>query len=101
MSRMAALTKQFDSSSKGESSLGSVDDTNWLRKTYGHEIEEHFIGMEEEIELLESLIRSDDRSNRVISICGMGGLGKTTLATKIYNGEAAEWCFEALVLGYV
>ncbi|KAL0286128.1 UNVERIFIED_CONTAM: putative disease resistance protein [Sesamum calycinum] len=89
-SRMAELTKQFDALGKEES---SADETNWSRKTYGHEIEEHFVGMEEEIKLLETLMKSDDRSNRVISICGMGG--KTTLATKVYNGEAAEWCFQA------
>ncbi|KAL0414088.1 UNVERIFIED_CONTAM: putative disease resistance protein [Sesamum radiatum] len=94
-SRMAELTKQFDSLGKGESSSGSADETNWSRKTYGHEIEEHFVGMKEEIKLLETLMKSDDRSNRVIFICGMGGLGKTTLATKVYNGEAAEWCFQA------
>ncbi|XP_011101362.2 probable disease resistance protein At1g58602 [Sesamum indicum] len=30
----------------------------------------------------------------LISICGMGGLGKTTLATKIYNGETVERRFK-------
>ncbi|KAK4425285.1 putative disease resistance protein [Sesamum alatum] len=94
-SRMAELAKQFDSSSTWESSLGSIDDTNWLRKTYGHEIEEHFVGMEKEIKLLESLIKSGGESYRVISICGIGGLGKTTLAIKLYNGKATESCFEA------
>ncbi|KAK4424567.1 hypothetical protein Salat_1650200 [Sesamum alatum] len=70
MSRMTNLTKQMESMSKGESSSRLVDDTDWSRKTYGHEVEKYFVGMEEEIELLESLMKSDDISHRVISICG-------------------------------
>ncbi|KAK4406730.1 putative disease resistance protein [Sesamum angolense] len=97
MSRMADLTGRLESINKGESSSSrSTDhDTDWSRKTYGLDVEKYFVGMKEEVELLESLLESDNISHRVISICGMGGLGKTTIATKIYNGEAAQRCFDA------
>ncbi|KAK4425250.1 putative disease resistance protein RXW24L [Sesamum alatum] len=93
-SRMSDLTKQLESMGIGDTSPRSVDDIDWSRKTYGHEIEEHFVGMKKDIEKLESLLTSNDRSNRVISICGMGGLGKTTLANKIYKGKAAQQRFQ-------
>ncbi|KAK4406084.1 hypothetical protein Sango_0614900 [Sesamum angolense] len=57
---MAELTKQFEALGKGESSSGWADETNWSRKTYGHEIEEHFVGMEEEIKLLETLMKIEE-----------------------------------------
>ncbi|KAL0348071.1 UNVERIFIED_CONTAM: putative disease resistance protein [Sesamum angustifolium] len=92
-SRMADLTGRLESINKGESS--SDHDTDWSRKTYGLDVEKYFVGMKEEVELLESLLESDNISHGVISICGMGGLGKTTIATKIHNGEAAQRCFDA------
>ncbi|KAL0414064.1 UNVERIFIED_CONTAM: putative disease resistance RPP8-like protein 2 [Sesamum radiatum] len=55
-SRMSDLTKQLESMSTGDTSSRSVDDTDWSRKTYGHEIEEHFVGMKEDIGKLESLL---------------------------------------------
>ncbi|KAL2228726.1 UNVERIFIED_CONTAM: putative disease resistance protein [Sesamum indicum] len=93
-SRMSDLTKQSESMSVGDNSSRLVDDTDRSRRTYGHEAEKYFVGMKEDIKQLESVLTTDDKSNGVISICGMGGLGKTTLATKIYNGEAVERCFK-------
>ncbi|KAL0414106.1 UNVERIFIED_CONTAM: putative disease resistance protein [Sesamum radiatum] len=93
-SRMSELTKQLESMSIGDNLSRSSDDTDWSRKTYGNEVEQHFVVMKEDIEMLESLLLSDDKSNRVISICGMGGLGKTTLANKIYKEEAVQWRFK-------
>ncbi|KAL0349075.1 UNVERIFIED_CONTAM: putative disease resistance protein [Sesamum angustifolium] len=93
-SRMSDLAKQLESMSVANTSSRLVDDTDWSRKTYGHEIEEHFVGMKKDIGKLESLLTSNDRSTRVISICGMGGLGKTTLANKIYRGNVVQQRFE-------
>ncbi|KAK4406113.1 hypothetical protein Sango_0617800 [Sesamum angolense] len=73
-SRMIDLTKQLESiSSEWESSSSSVDDTDWSRKTFGHGVEQYFVGMKKERQLLESLLTNDDHSsNQVISVCGMG-----------------------------
>ncbi|KAL0388204.1 UNVERIFIED_CONTAM: putative disease resistance protein [Sesamum radiatum] len=96
-SRMTDLTKQLESiSSEWESSSSSVDDTDWSRKTFGHGVEQYFVGMKKERQLLESLLTNDDHSsNQVISVCGMGGLGKTSLARKVFQGEAVQRWFEA------
>ncbi|KAK4425309.1 hypothetical protein Salat_1724800 [Sesamum alatum] len=100
-SRMSDLTKQLESMSIEENSSISVNDTDWSRKTYGNEVEQHFVGMKEDIEKLVSLLTSDDISNRVISICGDGWLGKDHLANRIYKGEAVQWCFKKSCLDSV
>ncbi|KAL0454676.1 UNVERIFIED_CONTAM: hypothetical protein Slati_0806800 [Sesamum latifolium] len=69
MSCMADLTKQVESMNQGEISSRSIEyDTDWSRKTYGLDVEKHFVGMKEEVKLLESLLESDNMSHRVISI---------------------------------
>ncbi|KAI3469932.1 hypothetical protein Pfo_026595 [Paulownia fortunei] len=84
------------SMSPGESSANPADDPqHLLRLTYPHEVEEHFVGMEKNIEDLVSLVKDDKRSNRVISIYGMGGLGKTTLARKICQRNDVQRHFKA------
>ncbi|XP_074333587.1 disease resistance protein RPP13-like [Apium graveolens] len=45
------------------------------------------VGFEDDFKTLMGELNSEDLSLKVISIHGMGGLGKTSLATKLYNSS--------------
>ncbi|KAM7460171.1 hypothetical protein LguiA_035844 [Lonicera macranthoides] len=56
---------------------------NQVRRSYSHVIEEDVVGFDKDIKILvEKLVNQD---HRVVSIFGMGGLGKTTLAKKVHH----------------
>ncbi|KAH6809322.1 hypothetical protein C2S51_027105 [Perilla frutescens var. frutescens] len=64
---------------------GGESSSNWRRKTFPNfELDDCFVGMEDDLNRLVSLLL-DDEQHRVISVWGMGGIGKTTIAKKVYN----------------
>ncbi|KAI3901299.1 hypothetical protein MKW92_053235 [Papaver armeniacum] len=67
---------------------------NPLRNRYPHVEDNDVVGFEEHTKTLLIELMKDDENRRVISIIGVGGLGKTTLAKKIYRHETIECCFD-------
>ncbi|KAL5539796.1 hypothetical protein UlMin_044290 [Ulmus minor] len=70
-----------------------------LRQTYSHVPERDFVGFGKNIkELVEHLT---DSASGVVSICGMGGLGKTTLAREVYHRSEVKNHFDRSAWVYV
>ncbi|KAM7488965.1 hypothetical protein LguiB_026472 [Lonicera macranthoides] len=69
----------------GEGPSSSHERLNQVRRIYSHFIEEDFVGFDEDIRTLVGELVNQDTDRRVVSIFGMGGLGKTTLAMKVYH----------------
>ncbi|PRQ37890.1 putative P-loop containing nucleoside triphosphate hydrolase, leucine-rich repeat domain, L [Rosa chinensis] len=55
-----------------------------LRRTYSHIIERDVVGLQDNIKELVTHLVNDENCHKVVSIWGMGGLGKTTLAKQVY-----------------
>ncbi|KAL3533901.1 hypothetical protein ACH5RR_007422 [Cinchona calisaya] len=70
-----------------------------LRLTYSHVTEDHFVGLASDVELLVEHLVMENEMNYfgVVSIYGMGGLGKTTLTQKVYNHSKVKRYFDGYV----
>ncbi|PQP97592.1 putative disease resistance protein [Prunus yedoensis var. nudiflora] len=84
--------KEIRDSSGGESSLQLHER---LRRSYSHVVERDVVGLESNVEELVMHLLKDENRHRVVSIWGMGGLGKTTLARKVYHHKKVRQHFHS------
>ncbi|KAA3472390.1 putative disease resistance protein RF9 [Gossypium australe] len=104
--RIKELTRQlktYDVSKLGVDGEGPSSSTERRvsRRSYPHVMDDNIVGLDKDIKKLVPVLLNEQSECRVVSICGMGGLGKTTLAKKIYHESQVVGHFKHLAWAYV
>ncbi|QCE12816.1 disease resistance protein RPM1 [Vigna unguiculata] len=77
------------------------EETEWHRKRRMYVEEEDVVGLVNDSNIVIEQLQKDDVRLNVASILGMGGLGKTTLARKIFNKDNVKELFHCRAWGNV
>ncbi|KAA8539674.1 hypothetical protein F0562_026366 [Nyssa sinensis] len=83
---------KFASNGEGTSSMSEMQ--RRFRRSYPHVEEDDVISLEASTRAMMAELMKKEERLRVVSIVGMGGFGKTTLAKKIYNHDNVKRHFE-------
>ncbi|XVE99644.1 hypothetical protein REPUB_Repub03eG0217700 [Reevesia pubescens] len=84
------------------SSSASEMQRSLLRRSYSHDEEEDVVSLEVSTnDVLSQLMKEEDRLHAVASIVGMGGIGKTTLARKVYDRSEVKRHFDCLAWAFI
>ncbi|RWR73946.1 Disease resistance protein [Cinnamomum micranthum f. kanehirae] len=81
---------------EGQTSKMKNDDEDWQRSgEYLHFIpDEEIVGIDEYKDFLIGTLTDERPKRAVVAVVGMGGLGKTTLVTKVYDSPKVKDHFE-------
>ncbi|KAL7148700.1 hypothetical protein ABFS83_06G196500 [Erythranthe nasuta] len=72
-----------------------VGEVEWRRRLYPWQKDEHVVGLERDMELLlENAILDGREGLAVATVVGMGGIGKSILAKKVYNHSSVAKQFD-------
>ena len=71
-----------------------------VRQTFSH-LDHDVVGFDDDLNILVEFLLKEGEDNRVASICGMGGLGKTTLAKMVYNHKKIKQHFDCCTWSYI
>ena len=85
---------------RGEGQNIVEEDAESLRKRRRDVEEEEVVGLVNDSNIVIKELKESDPCLNVVSIIGMGGLGKTTLARKIYNKDEVKEMFPCRAWGY-
>ncbi|KAM5554472.1 putative disease resistance protein [Rosa sericea] len=80
--------------SGGESVASAFKRQQDRRRTYAHEVESHIVGLEEITGTLVKKLVREGKRHLVVSIWGMGGSGKTTLAKQVFRQNEIKRHFD-------
>ena len=83
--------RAYEAGSSFSSASTASSSEPWKEKRVIPSVEEsNIVGMKNDVEALKQKLSEGEMERGVVAIVGIGGLGKTTLAKKIYDGSDVQ-----------